>query len=86
MAMHGIPGFPNWGQLVGGQFEQNGQKLHENDKIGIFWVKIVGGHGGGQANFSVSGGSPPSPPPLGETQNTVVMSGLVLLFATRIVR
>ena len=35
---------------VGGQFGQNGRKLHENDKIGILgskqWVNM-----GGQANF-----------------------------------
>ena len=54
-------GFPNWGRLVGGQFGQNGQKLHENDKIGIFGSKQWGG---GQDNFSGSGGaSPPVPPP-----------------------
>ena len=29
----------------GGQFGQNGQKLHENDKIGIFGSKQWGGHG-----------------------------------------
>ena len=44
----------------GGQFGQNGQKLHENDKIGIFGPKQWGE---GQANFSGSGGIPPVPPP-----------------------
>ena len=29
--------------LLGVHFGQNGQKLHENDKIGVFWVKIVEG-------------------------------------------
>ena len=53
-------GFPEWGQLVGGQFGQNGQKLHENDKIDIFGSKQWGG---GQANFLGSGGIPPSPLP-----------------------
>ena len=24
-----LAGFPKWGQLVGGQFGQNGQKLHK---------------------------------------------------------
>ena len=54
----GKTGFPNWGRLVGGgQFGQNGQKLHENDKIGILGSKQWGGgHRGGQANFSGSGG------------------------------
>ena len=59
-------GFPNWGQLVGGgQFGQNGQKLHENYKIGIFGSKFFwgGGMGGGQANFSSSGGGDPGIPP-----------------------
>ena len=52
------------GSTGGGQFGQNGQKLHENDKIGIFGSKQWGG---GQANFSGSGGDPPQSPPLGET-------------------
>ena len=34
-----LSGFPKWGRLVGGQFGQNGQKLHENGKIGIFVLK-----------------------------------------------
>ena len=60
--------FPKRGQLVGGQFGQNGQKLHENDKINIFGSKEWGrGACGGQANFSGSGGIPPIPAPLGET-------------------
>ena len=47
----------------GGQFGQNGQKLHENYKISTFGSKQWGGgHEGGQANFSGSGGDPPSPP------------------------
>ena len=49
----------------GGQFGQNGQKLHEIDKTSIFgsnqWVGE--GHGGGQAIFSGSVGDPPSVPP-----------------------
>ena len=53
--------------LTGGgrQFGQNGQKLHENDKIGIFGSKQWGGGGAGQANFSGSGGIPPVPPTRG---------------------
>ena len=35
-------GFPNWVWLVGGHFEQNGQKLHENDKISILGAKQWG--------------------------------------------
>ena len=35
-------GFPKWGQLVGGQFEQNAQKLHEIYKINIFGTKQWG--------------------------------------------
>ena len=52
--------------LTGGarQFGQNGQKLHENYKIGIFGSKTVGGGEdmGGQGNFQVDGGflSPPT--------------------------
>ena len=45
----------------GGQFGQNGQKLHENDKMGIFGSKQWGEGGtwrGGKANFSGSGGIP----------------------------
>ena len=41
-------GFPNevdW--FGGGQFGQNGQKLHENDKIGIFGSTQGWGGGGG---------------------------------------
>ena len=69
-----VAGFPNWVRLVGGQFWQNGQKLHENYKIGIFGSKQWGDMEG-QANFSGSGrGSPLSPPPpLEET----LISGLV---------
>ena len=52
------------GSTGGGQFGENGQKLHENDKIGIFWSKQWGDMGG-QANFSGSGGggSPHLSPP-----------------------
>ena len=64
----------------GGHFGQNGQKLHENDKIGIFGSKQSGGHGRGEANFSGSGGDPPSPPPLGET-----LSGEITLQTTTII-
>ena len=55
-------GFPEWGQLVGGQFGQNGQKLHENDKIDIFGSKQWGGD---KPIFWVVEGFPPvlSPPP-----------------------
>ena len=45
-----VQGFPNWVDCWG-QFGQNGQKLHENDKIGIFgskqWEGGMGGVGGG---------------------------------------
>ena len=62
-------GFPNWGRLVGGQFGQNGQKPHENYKIGIFGSKQwgEGGDMGGKSIFRVLGGIPPQFPPLGET-------------------
>ena len=40
------PEFPKWGRLVGVQFGQSGQKVHENDKIGIFGSKQWWGHGG----------------------------------------
>ena len=59
---HVNAGFPKWGWLVGGQFGENGQKLHENDKIGIFRSKQWGDMGG-QANFLVSGGGSPQSPP-----------------------
>ena len=36
-----IQGFPKWDQLMRKQFEQNGQKLHENYKINIFGGKAV---------------------------------------------
>ena len=52
--------FPKLSQLVGGQFGQNGKKLHENYKIGIFGSKKWGDTRG-QANFSGSGGIPPVP-------------------------
>ena len=72
--------FPEWGNTVpwisfsqigsscvGGQFQQIGQKLDENDKIKTLGVKECGGHGGGQTNFSGSQRDqsllPPSPPP-----------------------
>ena len=42
----------------GGGFRQNGQKLHENDKIDIF-VSRQGGDIGGQVNFSGGGGGVP---------------------------
>ena len=35
------------GSTGGGQFEQTGQKVHENYKINIFWSKQWGGGGGG---------------------------------------
>ena len=53
-----ISGFPKWGRLVGGgQFGQNGQKVHENDKIDIFGSKQWGEHrGGDKPIFRVVGG------------------------------
>ena len=60
------------GSTFRGQFGQNGQKLNENYKIGILWVKSVGGTwGGGQTIFLASGGDPPSLPSLGETLSTM---------------
>ena len=41
-----VEGFPKWAELVGRQFGQNGQKLHENYKINILGQNS-GGHGGG---------------------------------------
>ena len=38
--------FPKWGRFVGGQFRENGQKLHENYKINISGEKQRGEHGG----------------------------------------
>ena len=55
-------GFPKWGQLVGGHFWQNGQKLLENDKIGIFGSKL-GGTWGDKPVFRVVGDPPRRPPP-----------------------
>ena len=55
-------GFPIGATIGGGQFGQNGQKLHEIDKISIFGSKQWGGMGGGQADFLGSGGDPPVPP------------------------
>ena len=60
MDTHTKQGFPNG--VDWGQFGQNGQKLHENDKISIFGSKQLGGMRG-QANFSGSGGIPPPVPP-----------------------
>ena len=45
------------GEGGGSQFGQNGQKLHENYKISIFWSKQSGDMGM-QANFLRSGGNP----------------------------
>ena len=59
----GLQGFSNGVDWWRGQFGQNGQKLHENYKIGIFGQNW----GGGQANFLGSGGEIPPVPPLGET-------------------
>ena len=48
----------------GGQFGQNGQKQHENYKIGIFGSKKWGGGGWGTSQFFWYWGEiPPSPPP-----------------------
>ena len=58
--------FPKLSQLVGGQFGQNGQKLHGNYKIGIFGSKKWGDTRG-QANFSGSGRIPQSPPARGNS-------------------
>ena len=44
-------GFPNGVDWWGGQFGQNGQKMHENDKIGIFGSKQFGGGHGGTSQF-----------------------------------
>ena len=53
----------------GGQFGQNGQKLHENDKIGIFGSKQWGEgetwRGEGRPISRVVGGSPSNPPTRG---------------------
>ena len=50
-----------------GQFGQNGQKLHENNKISIFGSKQWrGGRGGGGTFFRVVGGIPPIPPHSGK--------------------
>ena len=37
-----LAGFPKWGRLVGVQTGHNGQKPHENYKIGIFGSKQWG--------------------------------------------
>ena len=47
---------PQMWSTGGGQFGQDGQKLHENYKIGILEWKQWRGTWGGQANFSGSGG------------------------------
>ena len=39
--MNASPGFPNWSQLVGDILDKMGKKVHENDKISVFWVKTV---------------------------------------------
>ena len=53
---------------MGGQFGQNGQKLHENYKIGILGCQNRGGGGWDMGRetsqfWGVVEGSPPSPPP-----------------------
>ena len=54
-----MSGFPKWSKLVGGQYGQNDQKLHEYYKINMFeanqWEI--------QATFLVSGRDPLSPFP-----------------------
>ena len=60
-----MTGFPKLGRLVGGQFGQNGQKLHENDKIRIFGSKEWGDMGGDKPIFRVVGGILPVPPTRG---------------------
>ena len=58
-----IAGFPKWGRLVGRQFGQIGQKLHENYKIGISGSKQWGNMGVDKPIFRVVWGIPPVPPP-----------------------
>ena len=71
-------GFPIGVQWWGGQFGQNGQKLHENDKFGIFGSKQWGGGMGGTSQFfglwgGIHPNPPPVPPPLGETLPLVLI-------------
>ena len=54
-------GFPNGVDWCGGQFGQNGEKLHENDKIGILGSK----QWEDKPIFWVVGGIPQSPPARG---------------------
>ena len=68
--MIGHAGFPNWGQLVGGdnldKMAKNCMKMTKSAFLG----QNSGGDMGGQANFLGSGGDlppVPPPPPLGET-------------------
>ena len=50
------------GSTSGGTIWTNGQKLHENDKIGIFGSKQWGRPwGGDKPIFRVVGGDPPPP-------------------------
>ena len=58
-------GFPNRVNGWEGEFGQNGQKLHENDKIVILVSKQWGGHmeGGKLGGGRLVGGSPQSLPP-----------------------
>ena len=65
--MPSISGFDKWDRLVGRQFGQNSQNLHENYKIRILGGKTVGEHGERRQFFWKVGGSPPVPLPLGET-------------------
>ena len=60
-----MQGFPNGGNWWGGQFGQNGQKLHENYKIGILGSKQWGRAWGNKPIFRVVGGSHPIPPTRG---------------------
>ena len=58
-----LQGFPNRVNWWGGQFGQNGQKLHESDKIGIFGSKKWGGGEGNKLIYRVLGEDRhPSPP------------------------
>ena len=50
---------------MGGQFGQNGQKLHENYKIDIMGSKQWGGTWGDKSIFQVVRNIPPVPPTMG---------------------
>ena len=60
-----VSGFSKWDRFVGGQCEQNGQKLHDFTKS-VFWEKQWGTWGASQFFFffwgGVVGDSSPVPP------------------------